>query len=109
MKAQKKLAKYSLENRVENEVRVMRPKLGHKADYRGGRSAAINIFCLSCMGNDKLAVKACQSYACPLWQFRPGKKRGEKPPGIPTEAQYKELLNASTSQKRRDAGKRLHE
>lgn len=109
MKAQKKLQKYSLDNKIEHEVRVTRPKLGHKADYCGGRAAAIHLFCLSCMGGNRTDVVACQSYSCPLWQFRPGKKRGEKPPGIPSEKQYKEMLKASSSQKRIDAGKRLQD
>jgi hypothetical protein len=109
MKPSKKIAKYNLTQRVENEVRVSRPQLGHKADYCGSRTAAIQMFCLSCMGGNRNDVVACASYSCPLWQFRPGGKKGVQPPGIPTEAQYQEMIDASVSDKQREAGRKLRE
>ena len=109
MKPSKKIAKYQLSQRVENEMRVSRPQLGFKADYKGGRTAAIQLFCLGCMGGNRADVVACQCYSCPLWQFRPGGKKGVRPPGIPTAAQYEEMIDASVSQKQREAGKKLRE
>lgn len=109
MKPSKKVAKYNLRPCLENEMRVSRPQLGNKADYGGGRAAAIQLFCLSCMGGSRADVVACGSYSCPLWQFRPGGKKGKQPPGIPTEAQYKEMIDASVSDKQREAGKKLRE
>ena len=109
MKPSKKIAKYQLSQRVENEVRVSRPQLGYKADYCGSRTAAIQAFCLSCMGGSRNDVVACISFSCPLWQFRPGGKKGVQPPGIPSEAQYKEMINANVSAKQRAAGRKLRE
>jgi|SRR5689334_7588030 len=109
MKSQRKIDKYKLRQCVENEVRVTRPQLGHKADYCGSRTAAIHAFCLSCMGGSRADVVACVSHTCPLWQFRPGGKKGVQPPGIPTEAQYKEMIDASVSDAQREAGRRLRE
>jgi hypothetical protein len=109
MKSQKKIAKYGLRQCVENEVRVTRPQLGHKADYCGSRTAAIHTFCLTCMGGSRADVVACQSSSCPLWQFRPGGKKGVRPPGIPTKEQYKEMIDASVSDAQREAGKKLRE
>lgn len=105
----KKIKKYQLSPRVENEVRVSRPQLGYKADYCGSRTAAIQVFCLSCMGGSRNDVVACQSFSCPLWQFRPGGKKGILPPGIPSEAQYQEMIDASVSDAQREAGKKLRE
>lgn len=109
MKPSKKIAKYQLTPRVENEVRVSRPQLGYKADYCGSRTAAIQMFCLGCMGGSRNDVVACKTYSCPLWQFRPGGKKGQQPSGIPTEAQYKEMIDASVTDKQRQAGKKLRE
>lgn len=109
MKPSKRIAKYNLSPRVENEVRVSRPQMGCKADYGGGRAAAIHLFCIGCMGGNRNDAAACQSFSCPLWQFRPGSKKGVRPPGIPTEAQYKEMIDDSVSQKQRDAGKKLRD
>lgn len=109
MKPSKKITKYNLKQRIENEVRVSRPQLGCKADYQGSRTAAIHVFCLSCMGGNRNDVVACGSYSCPLWQFRPGSKKGVRPVGIPTRAQYDEMIDGSVSQKQRDAGKKLRE
>lgn len=109
MKPLKKIAKYNLRPCLENEVRVSRPQLGQKADYEGSRTAAIHVFCLSCMGGSRAEVAACKSFSCPLWQFRPGREKGVRPAGIPTDAQYKQMINSSVSQKQRDAGKKLRE
>jgi hypothetical protein len=61
------------------------------------------------MGGNRSDVVACKSYSCPLWQFRPGGKKGVQPPGIPTAEQYKTLINAKVSDKQREAGRRLRE
>jgi len=90
-------------------MRVSRPQLGCKADYEGSRTAAIHLFCLTCMGGSRAEVVACQSFSCPLWQFRPGRTKGKLPPGLPTEAQYNEMIDASVSDKQRQAGKKLRE
>lgn len=109
MKPSKKIAKLNLRPCLENEVRVSRPQLGQKADYCGGRKAAIQLFCLSCVGGIRADVVACQSFSCPLWQFRPGSKKGVRPPGIPTDTQYQEMIDASVSDKQREAGRKLRE
>lgn len=109
MKPSKKIVKLNLRPCLENEVRISRPQLGQKADYCGSRTAAIQIFCLSCMGGSRSDVVACQSYSCPLWQFRPGSKKGVRPAGIPTTDQYKALIDASVSDKQREAGRKLRE
>ena len=109
MKPSKKTAKYNLRPCLENDMRMARPQLGLKADYCGSRTAAIQLFCLTCMGGSRNDVVACQSFSCPLWQFRPGSKKSEKPLGIPSEPQYKEVIDASVSDKQREAGRRLRE
>jgi hypothetical protein len=109
MKPSKRIAKYNLKPRLENEMRVSRPQLGKKADYAGSRTAAIQLFCLSCMGGCRADVVACASYSCPLWQFRPGGKKGVRPAGIPTAEQYDEMIDDSVSAKQRAAGRKLRE
>jgi hypothetical protein len=37
--------------------------------------AAVRVACLACMGWQREEVKACSSYGCPLWAYRPGTKR----------------------------------
>jgi len=107
MKPSKRIAKYNLTNRLENEMRVSYPQRGLKADYQGSRTAAIQLFCLSCMGGCRADVVACTSKSCPLWQFRPGGKKGVRPPGIPSEADYSEMIDDSVSDKQREAGRKL--
>ena len=109
MRPSKKVAKYNLRPCLENEMRMARPQLGHKADYCGSRTAAIHLMCLACMGGSRSEVVACQSFSCPLWQFRPGGKKGVRPTGLPTEDQYKHLIDASVSDKQREAGRKLRE
>lgn len=104
---QQKLAKYNLVDQVENEVRLARPQLGMKADHKGSRTAAIHVFCISCMGGSRNDVKGCTSYVCPLWQYRPGRTKGELPPGVPTQEQYQELIDKSVTPAQREAGRRL--
>jgi hypothetical protein len=109
MKPSKKIDRLGIRQCVENEVRVARPQLGCKADYSGSRTAAIHTFCLSCMGGNRADVVACQSFVCPLWQFRPGSEKGTRPPGIPTREQYQTMINASVSDAQREAGRKLRE
>ena len=96
-------------DKFEVMLRLKRPKLGLETDYKNSRSAAIKLFCLSCMGGSKSDVKTCQSFSCPLWQFRPGSIRGMKPPGIIEESKYEEMISANTSDARREHGKKLGE
>jgi hypothetical protein len=35
---------------------------------------AIKAMCLACMGYDRLAVRECTGYSCPLWAYRPFKE-----------------------------------
>jgi len=107
MKSSKRIAKYNLTNRLENEMRVSHPKRGLKADYQRSRTAAIQLFCLSCMGGCRADVVACTSKICPLWQFRPGAKKGMRPPGIPSEADYNEMIGGRVSNKQSEAGRKL--
>lgn len=37
----------------------------------GGKTNAIKAQCLTCMGYDRAAIKACTGYSCPLWAYRP--------------------------------------
>jgi hypothetical protein len=43
----------------------------------GGKSlrAAVNAFCIECMGFDAAEVRTCTAPACPLWAYRPGRSR----------------------------------
>lgn len=109
MKPSKKIEQLGLVNRLEIEMRIQHPQRGQKADYAGSRTAAIQLFCLSCMGGCRADVVTCKSFSCPLWQFRPGSKKGVRPPGIPTAAQYKEMIDKKVSDKQRAAGKKLRE
>ena len=59
-------------NNVENSVRLSDPKAAMACDYEGSRSAAIDLFCESCMGGQKSLVKECRAYSCSLWKYRPG-------------------------------------
>jgi hypothetical protein len=103
-----KLKKLGLSHTVENEVRVKRPQLCFKADYGKSRSAAIQMFCIICMGDNRTDAAHCKSYDCPLWSLEFKKTRGLRPKGyVPTEEQYQDMTNASVSDKQREAGKRL--
>lgn len=107
MKAENKVIKLGLTSNTENILRITKPKLGWKTDYKRSRTAAIQLFCLTCMGGSKSDVTKCTSYNCPLWQFRPGAKKNIKPGGIPTEDQYRQLMDAKVSVKQRAQGKKL--
>jgi len=53
-----------MKNCTENDVRVKNPKDGFKADYEGSRSAAIEIFCTSCLVDlDQMLVTVSLMYA----------------------------------------------
>jgi hypothetical protein len=109
-KTEKYLQKHNLPQTVENDVRVARPNLGLKADHKNSRSAAIQLFCISCMGGSRKDAAECKSYDCPLWALEFKATRGERPAGIvPTEKQYEELIESTISQAKRDAGKKLNE
>lgn len=45
-----------------------------------GRSAAIRLFCLQCMGDNAQEVKDCTARLCPLWKFRMGAGNVEETP-----------------------------
>jgi hypothetical protein len=97
---------------VESACRGKYSKLGLQTDYNNSRSAAIHLFCLICMGGDEDArtlAKACQSYECPLWQFRPGAIKNMKPTGIPSQEDYEQAIEAKVSPERREWGKKLGE
>ena len=94
-------------DRLETDVRLKHPKLGHDADYKNSRSAAIKVFCITCMGGSRSDVKKCESFECPLWQFRPGATKGIKPNGIPTKEHYQKLIDAGVSVARREHGRKL--
>jgi len=32
---------------------------------------AIKAFCLSCTGDSRATIRDCNSYGCPLWEYRP--------------------------------------
>lgn len=95
---------------MENEVRVTRPQLGLKADHKNSRSAAIQLFCIACMGGNRSDAASCTSYQCPLWPLEFKKTRGERPEGeVPTEEQYETLIDSTVSKKQREAGRKLAE
>lgn len=80
-------------NTLAYELRLKHPRRGIQADYKNGRTAAIELFCLECMGGQPGLVSNCQSFRCPLWRFRPGSSKLVRPIGcVPTEEEYKELL-----------------
>lgn len=95
---------------MENEIRLTRPHLALKADHQNSRSAAIQMFCITCLGGNRSDAAQCKIYACPLWALEFKKTRGERPEGeVPTEKQYKDMIAASVSPKQREAGKKLAE
>jgi hypothetical protein len=80
------------QNSFTNQVRLKHPKKGFAADYGGSRSAAIDIFCIACIGSSNEA-KGCKSYTCPLWRYRPGSDKSLPPKGIPSKEEYKEAID----------------
>ena len=40
------------------------------------RVSAMNAFCIECMGFDAAEVRICAAPSCPLYQYRPGRKKG---------------------------------
>ena len=96
---------------VSNVVRIKHPKLGEKCDYGAGRSAAIRIFCLSCMGGESDAsslVKGCASTGCPLWRYRLGTGSERTPSAsVPKLDEYKELIKKAENPARVAWGKQL--
>ncbi|MBL7188170.1 MAG: hypothetical protein ISS70_17745 [Phycisphaerae bacterium] len=42
-----------------------------KAVKKKSMRAALNSFCLECVGYQREEVKACTDLACPLWAYRP--------------------------------------
>ena len=38
--------------------------------------AGVNAFCVECMAFDAAEVKNCAAPACPLWLYRPGRRKG---------------------------------
>ena len=109
-KSDKYLKKHNLPGTVENDVRVARPNLGLKADHQNSRSAAIQLFCISCMGGNRKDAAECKSYNCPLWALEFKSTRGKRPEGsVPTEKQYEELIDSTVSDAKREAGRKLNE
>lgn len=109
-KSEKFLNKHNLPGTVENDVRVARPNLGLKADHQNSRSAAIQLFCISCMGGNRKDAAECKSYNCPLWPLEFKSSRGKRPEGIvPTEEQYQKLIDATVTDAKREAGRKLNE
>lgn len=83
--------------------RKKHPGLAIKADYGGSRTAAIHLFCITCMGGSRSDAVSCQTKTCPLWQFRPGGKKGVISKALPT----KEFLEGKISPEKRETGKKL--
>ena len=96
---------------VENTVRLSDPKAAMSADYEGSRSAAIDLFCESCMGGQKSLVKDCKAYTCNLWKYRPGGegKHSFPPNGsIPTKEDLEEAIRKiPISEARKEWGAKL--
>ena len=89
------------------ELRLKKPSLGLKTDYENSRKAAIELFCLDCVGGERKIAVSCSCTSCPLWQFRPGAIKGVKPDGIPTKEQYLELTETAKSPAQVAHGKKL--
>jgi hypothetical protein len=105
----KKNAKYyGIREQLENDIRISRPQLGLKADYKNSRSAAIQLFCISCMGGSRSDAAKCTSYVCPLWPLEFKSSRGNRPENVvPSREQYETMIGDSVSDKQREAGRRL--
>lgn len=72
-------------------LRRKRPKLGLEADHKNSRRAAIELFCIECVGGARTLAVECSDFLCPLWPFRPGAE-GERPAGaVPTIVEYEAL------------------
>lgn len=98
-----------MKNCVENSVRLKNPKNGLAGDYQGSRSAAIENFCISCMGGNRQDSVNCKSFTCNLWPYRPNGNKKPAPAGsIPSEKEYEELISKQVVSEARVAqGKKL--
>jgi len=105
------IARINKEGDVAMDLRKKHPKRGLQIDYKNGRTAAIELFCLHCMGGGPDAAasaKACQSYTCPLWRFRYGATKGQIPPiTLPTQEWYQKKIDASVSDAKREHGRKM--
>ena len=80
---------------VENTVRLKNPKEALSADYGGSRSAAIELFCESCMGGSRSEASNCKAYTCNLWKYRPGSSKHDSPPpgNIPSKEEIEKAIS----------------
>lgn len=86
-----------------DELRLSRPKLGLKADYKGSAKSAIRLACLECMGGSRRDVAGCATQECALWPFRFGSGNEKRTRVcIPTQEWYESTLSESAD------GKGLH-
>lgn len=96
---------------VDNTVRLADPKAAMACDYEGSRSAAIDLFCESCMGGQKSLVKGCKAFSCSLWKYRPGGegKHVSPPKGsIPSKEELeKAIAKQPINEARKEWGKKL--
>ena len=92
------------------EIRLKNPGRGLEADYKNGRSSAIELFCLECMGGSVQTVGLCKSYSCPLWRFRPGTGTKVRPNGfVPSQEEYCAKLDEKNTPEKVAQGKKLAE
>jgi hypothetical protein len=85
-----------------------RPARALKIYYGGGRKAAIEEMCISCVGTAQEAKK-CPCTECPLWTFRPGADKNEVPSFVPPEAELKALAESKVSDAVREHARKLGE
>ena len=60
------------------------PATARRVYFKRSLKAAAHAFCKECVGSPVEARK-CECTDCPLWPFRPGVKRGDRPSCAPTE------------------------
>lgn len=70
MKGDKKRMTEARDDKLYGMPSAYRPVF-QRAYAKKGRKAAINAFCLDCMGYGRDDVGACEAVACPLWEYRP--------------------------------------
>jgi len=61
-------------NHIREKLKAKYPGLWRRTYDEKSRSAAIQLFCRECIGDQMIELKECSDKTCPLYQFRLGSK-----------------------------------
>lgn len=76
-----------------DELRKRYPGVGRAADHENSRTSAITLKCLDCCSGQREGVRACPSFKCALWPYRPYQDDRERPVGaVPTQEGYAAIV-----------------